>query len=276
MDARWLCCAATLRGDRASNQDQVVLVDGAAAVLDGATSWLRDPDDPRDGGWYSRVLGSALTARLPAAGASLTEVLADAIAAVRDAHALTPGDSPYSTASIVRWSAGTVDVLVLGDSPVAVQLATGAVEVVADPRLSTTAAAERTAYRQHLAGGAGFDDRFGQLMAAVQRAERAAFNRDGGFWVAEAEPAAAGHAITRSWPAEHVHAVAVLSDGASATVTDYDLVGWPGLIGELTATGPADWLGRLHGIEATDPAGQRWARTKRHDDKSVALLTRLA
>ena len=155
----------------------MVVVDGAAAVLDGATSWLRDPDDPRDGGWYSRVLGSALTARLPAAGASLTEVLADAIAAVRDAHALTPGDSPYSTASIVRWTGDRIDVLVLGDSPAVVRPVTGSVAVVADPRLSTTAAAERTAYRQHLAGGAGFDDRFGQLMAAVQRAERAAFNR---------------------------------------------------------------------------------------------------
>ena len=274
MEARWLCRAATLRGDRSSNQDQVVLVDGAAAVLDGATSWLRDPDDPRDGGWYSRVLGAELTARLPAPGASLAAVLADAIAAVRDAHALTPGDSPYSTASIVRWSADTVEVLVLGDSPAAVRPVTGPVEVVADPRLSTTAADERAAYRRHLAGGAGFDDRFGRLMAAVQRAERAAFNRDGGFWVAEADPVAAQHAITRSWPADQIDVVALLSDGAAAAVTDYELVDWPGLVDELTAAG--DWLARLHAIEASDPAGQRWARTKRHDDKSVALLSRIA
>ena len=244
-------------------------------MLDGATSWLRDPADPRDGGWYSRILGGALTARLPAPGDSLAAVLADAIAEVRDVHALRPGDSPYSTASIVRWTGDRIDVLVLGDSPAVVRPVTGSVAVVADERLSTTAAAERAAYRLHLAAGAGFDDAFGQLMAAVQREERAGFNRPGGFWVAEADPTAAAQAITRSWPTDGIRAVALLSDGASAAVTDYGVVDWPGLIEELTERGTGAWLARLHAIEETDPAGRRWPRTKRHDDKSVALLTRL-
>src|SRR3954451_416990 len=162
MSLRWLCSAATLRGDRGTNQDQVVIVDGAAAVLDGATSWLRDPDDPRDGGWYARVLGSALTAGLPAPDRSLADVLADAITEVRDTYALTPGDSPYSTASILRWGPKTVDVLVLGDSPALVRRTSGSVDVVADSRLSVTAAAERASYHQHLTAGRGYDDAFAE------------------------------------------------------------------------------------------------------------------
>src|SRR3954469_20346328 len=178
MDARWSCSAATMRGDRRSNQDQLVVVDGAAAVLDGATSWLRDPDDPRDGGWYSRVLGAALTARLPGRG-PLAEILADAIADVRETYSLTSGDSPYSTATIVRWAADEVDLLVLGDSPAVVQDGSRAVEVVADERLSTPAVAERAAYSQHLVDDHGFDAGFAELIAAVQRRERESFNRAG-------------------------------------------------------------------------------------------------
>lgn len=52
----WICSAAILRGDRPTNQDRYVVVDGAAAVLDGATSWLHTYHglEPRDGGWCAR------------------------------------------------------------------------------------------------------------------------------------------------------------------------------------------------------------------------------
>jgi hypothetical protein len=270
-----MCSASTVRGDRASNQDQLVVVDGAAAVLDGATSWLRASDDPRDGGWYARMLGTALTARLPGTGRSLAEILADAISEVRDCHSLTPGDSPYSTASIVRWDEDEVDVLVLGDSPAVIQCASGAVDVLADERLAGTAPVERAAYRAHLAAGRGFDAAFGDLIADVQRSERASFNREHGFWVAEADPAAAEHALTRSWPVGQVDAVALMSDGASAAISDYSVDDWPNVVANLTARGPAGWLADVHAIEETDPVGRRWPRTKKHDDKSVVLLHRL-
>jgi hypothetical protein len=273
MDRRWLCSAATLRGDRPTNQDQVVVVDGAAAVLDGATSWLRDPGDPRDGGWYARALGAALTARLPGAERTLTGILADAIAEVRDAHGLTPGDSPYSTASIARWTQDEIDVLVLGDSPVLVQAASGEVEMVADDRLAGTASSQRAAYREHLAAGEGFDARFAGLIAAVQRSERAAFNREDGFWVAEADPAAAEHALTESWRVDDVVAVALMSDGVSAAVTDYGLTDWSGLIAGVGERSPNALLADVHAAEATDPDGRRWPRTKRHDDKSLVFLS---
>jgi hypothetical protein len=221
------------------------------------------------------MLGSELTARLPGVGRSLSSVLAEAIAAVRDGFGLAPGNSPYSTASIVRWSEDEIEALVLGDSPAAVRTHKGSVDVLSDERLAGTATAERAAYREHLTGGHGFDAAFAELVAAVQRQERTQFNRDGGFWVAEADPSAAEHALTRTWPAERVTDVALMSDGASAAVTDYGLVDWATLFDEVRAQGAGGWLAGIHGAEAADPDGRRWPRTKRHDDKSVLLLSAL-
>jgi hypothetical protein len=273
----WISTAATLRGDRPTNQDQIVVVDGAAAVLDGATSWLHTYDEvePRDGGWYARMLGHALTARLPGRGVDLAEILAAAIADVRDAYGLRPGNSPYSTAGIVRWSDEQIELLVLGDSPAMIGTVSGTAMVVADDRLARTAPDERAAYRDHLRDGHGFDQRFAGLIAEVQRRERHSFNRPGGFWVAEADPAAAAHAVRRTVPISEVRTVALLSDGAAAGVTDYDLTDWIGLAAALDDAGAAAWLRSVHQAEQADPDGKRWPRTKCHDDKSVVSLSRM-
>ncbi len=224
---QWICTAATLRGDRPTNQDQFVVVDGAAAVLDGATSWLHayNGPDPRDGGWYA----------------------------------------------LARWATDEVDVLVLGDSPVLMRQASGKTELIADERLAATAPAERGAYRDHLRRGHGFDAHFAGLIAAVQRTERRSFNQPDGFWVAEARPEAACHAIRRTFPAEQIVAVTLLSDGAAAAVTDYQLAGWS----DLALDGATGWLCRTHAGEESDPDGRRWPRTKRHDDKTVVHIEKL-
>lgn len=140
---------ATLKGDRTTNQDHCVVVDGALAVLDGATSWL--PQDPsRDGGWYSRMLGAALTVLLPGRNRPLTDLLAEAIADVGDRHGLQAGTSPTSTVSILRWDADNLEALVLGDSPVVVYPVTGEPVVVFDDRLEAVGADERLAAEAHL------------------------------------------------------------------------------------------------------------------------------
>lgn len=252
------------------------MVDGAAAVLDGATSWLHTYQgaEPRDGGWYARALGAALTARLPGHGTSLDVILAAAISQVRDTHGLQPRDSPYSTATIARWNNDYVDLLVLGDSPALIHWTSGTTTPIADDRLAATAPGERDAYRDHLRQGHGFDAGFADLIAAVQRTERHSFNQPNGFWVAEAEPGAASHAICRTLPTEDVAALTLLSDGAAAGVTDYQLTDWAGFTDELSRHGAAAWLHRSHLTEQSDADGRRWPRTKRHDDKTTIHISR--
>jgi hypothetical protein len=107
---------ATLSGNGRTNQDHTVVTDHAMAVLDGATSWL--PQDPaRDGGWYARTLGAALTTRLDDDAIALAEIVAAAITELRDTYGLRPGDCPTSTVTIARWTADDMQLYTLGDSP---------------------------------------------------------------------------------------------------------------------------------------------------------------
>lgn len=263
---------ATRKGDRRTNQDHAIVVDGALAVLDGATSWL--PQDPaQDGGWYARALGAELTRLLPGRGRSLTDVLAEAIIVVRDRYALDPVLSPTSTASILRWDDETLDALVLADSPVVVYPRTGEPDVVFDARLEAVAADLRVAYREHLRSGGRFSPGFDELLVALQTEERAWRNRDGGFWVAGAIPDAAQHAIVRSWPFTDVACAVALSDGAAAGVLGYGLDDWTTLGRRLAERGPAAVIDAVHEAETGDADGRRWPRSKRHDDKIIAAMT---
>src|SRR5512147_2207529 len=98
-----LITTGTLAGGQRANQDHIVVTDHAVAVLDGATSWL--PQDPaRDGGWYARGLGAALTTLLPGDSRDLAELVGESITQMRDRYGLSPGDCPTSTVTIARWS----------------------------------------------------------------------------------------------------------------------------------------------------------------------------
>ena len=262
---------ATRKGDRPTNQDHAIVVDGALAVLDGATSWLpQDPD--QDGGWYARTLGAELTLLLPGHDRSLADLLAEAIATIRDRHRLDPVHSPTSTVSILRWDDETLETLVLADSPVVVYPRSGDPDVVHDSRLDAVAAHQRRAYREHLRTGRRYGTSFEQLLVALQTEEGAWRNRDGGFWVAGAIPDAARHALVRRWDVGNIARGVALTDGAAAGVTDYGTDDWGTLGKALAAAGPSAVVDAVHSLEAGDPDGLAWPRSKRHDDKTIALV----
>jgi hypothetical protein len=266
-----VAATATLRGSGSANQDHAVVVEGAVAVLDGATIWLPH-DDHRDGGWYARTLGAALAVRLPSHQRPLTDLLADAIADVRDVHGLRPGQSPHSTVSILRWDTETLEALALADSPIAVYRSDGTHDLVQDMRLAAVGAEHHSAYRQHLRHGHGYDAAFSTLLVALQRAEKTERNRPGGFWVAEAEPAAAGHGLVRTWVLSDVSHALVLSDGAAAGALDYGVHDWTKIGRQVLDYGPASVIKDVHTAESSDPHGRRWPRPKCHDDKTIVAV----
>lgn len=269
-----LLTTATLRGDRLHNQDQALVVDGAAAVLDGASSWLPQ-EAGRDGGWYARSLSSALAAVLPAHDLPLTAVLARAIGSVRDANDLVPGRSPSSTAAIVRWHEhqGRLDALALADSPIVVFLRDGSEDLLVDDRLSHVGIGQHSRLREHLVRGRGFSGpEFHNLVADLQLAEGPRRNEEGGFWVAEAVPASAERAVCRSWALDDVTDVLIMSDGAAAGVSVYGIHSWREVLLMAQRSGLQTVLERVHELEEGDPDGKRWPRTKRHDDKAIVHI----
>ncbi|GAA4421706.1 protein phosphatase 2C domain-containing protein [Actinokineospora soli] len=224
------------------SEDVVVVLPSAVVLLDGATS-VEHPAGP-----YAVALAAQLAGRLPAAPEiDLAEHLAGAIRAVARHHGHTPGASPSSTVAIARWDESTVDVLVLADSPVVAFHPDGSHTVVADHRLRDL---------RPIPPG-----RIGEYR-----------NKEGGFWVAEAVPAAARHAVQRSWPIGEVTDLLVVSDGVACGVDEYGVLTWQSAVDLVRARGPFAVLDVVRSAEESDPHGLRWPRGKRHDDQALAWV----
>lgn len=215
-------------------EDRIRVLPNAVVVLDGVTSRTRPPD--RNGGWYATKLADEL-ARLINDADPLTDILSRAISNLVEEHGLVAGDSPSSTAAVVRWNDDTVDALVLCDTPV---VAFGrSTRVLEDTRLEDL-----------------------RPDPDILRWK----NRTDGYWVAEADPEAGHQALTASWPRAEVTSVIALTDGVSCGVSEYGLFGWEALaempLGEV--------LDRIREAERGDSEHKRWPRFKTHDDQAIA------
>jgi hypothetical protein len=257
--------AVVTRGRRPSvNEDRVFTTTTAVIILDGATQ----PDSSdHDGGWMADTIGRAVKTALtppsgvvvPDPGPDLREVVAQAIKRTTNKHELHPDHAPSTTVSIARWTHATLDLLVLGDSPVVVFTRDGQHAVVTDERLSQVTAAIREA-------GPPPDLR---SLVAGQRKRR---NKPDGYWIVETDPQAAMRAITRQWPIDTVAAVLMTTDGVSNGVTKYRRpASWNEALA-LARRDPRLLIDIVHNVEASDVDRTRWPRTKVHDDKSVALI----
>lgn len=255
-----------LDGADRPTEDRVVLLPNAVVLADGATA-LRA--DERSGGWYAEHLTLAVARHLAAEPtAGLRAVLAAAITDIATEHDLVPGSAPSSTVSVLRWTPDQVDGLVLADSPIVVFTDDGP-DVLSDDRI---AALPPSDYRKRLRSGAGYGPDHATAVRTAGTSTKRLRNVPGGFWVAEADPAAAKEARTRSWPRDGLRSALIASDGVSCGVDDYHLFEWPDVLALAVDEGPAAVLNRVRDAERTDPDGLRWPRPKRHDDQALVLL----
>jgi hypothetical protein len=249
-------------------EDVVVALGTSVVLLDGATS-LR-PGLP-SGGWYAATLAAQLGTELTAnPELTLPDSLAKAIAEITRKHDLRPGNSASSTVALLRWTADEVEALVLADSPI-IAFTTSGVQPVTDERLASLP--RRGSYRDRLRAGGGY----GEEHATALRESAGGFdplrNTDDGFWVAEADPAAAYRAFTARWPRDQVDAVLMASDGMSCGVEEYGLFAdWSAVLDTVRAEGAQAVLDKVRDAERNDPDGTRWPRPKLHDDKTLVLV----
>lgn len=250
--------------DRA-NEDWALTTPNVIAVMDGATA-RTDTGCKHGVAWFSNQLGAAVVRRASDLDASLTDALAGAIADVAALHPgcdLTHPGTPSAAAAVVRVGDTAIEYLVLGDVTVVAETA-GRVKWVSDERVSQTAAAERAEADRHPIGA----PEKAAAMLAMKHIELAARNVEGGYWVAETDPAAAKHAVTGQFARVHTTRLAVLTDGAARAVT-FGLMTAADL---LDLTGPADLIDTVRAAERADPTGVRWARNKRSDDATAVYV----
>lgn len=245
------------RGSQPSlNEDRIFTTPTAVVVLDGASQ----PDPTTyDGGWIADTIGRALQAESSTAPYNdLQAMLANVVRRFADQYQL-PREAPSTTIAVVRWTRTRLDVLVLGDSPVAVFTRDNLHTLVTDDRL-----AKVTTSIRETGGAPDF-----RSLAAAQRTYR---NRPDGYWIVEADPNAAQQAVTARWPLDQVIAVLVTTDGVSRGIALYGVpANWDEALA-LATHSPDALIQAVHNVEKSDPERVRWPRVKVHDDKSVALI----
>ncbi len=223
--------------DRA-NEDWYGIADrrqsGPVVVLDGGTA-RTDAGCLHGVSWYAQQLGEQLLQRLrDGQQLQLVEILAAGIRTVASLHSstcdLTHPGTPSAAVGIVRPAGPELwEYAVLGDVTVVCDAPGGPV-VIADRRISKSAAAERAEADQWPIGS----PEKVRAMVAMKHAELAARNRD--YWIAAADPSAAEHALTGV--VDDVQRLAVLTDGA-ARATSFGLVTWQQLLQVMATAGPA-------------------------------------
>jgi hypothetical protein len=235
-------------------------------MLDGASAFA---PVPVPASIYADHLGRHLRDALNAApDADLRAILAAAIEQAADELRLVPGKSPSSTVTIAREVDDEVDLLVLGDNLVIVPD-----EVITDDRMDQLDLESRREYRARLADGTGYDDRHGELLRELQTKQAERRNKPDGYWIAEADPAAAEHAILMRRTITSTPWAVLATDGAYNTMDYLGLDDWPTLH-NADAHQLTDMLHRCDAWEAhADPTARELPRAKLHDDKSLAVVT---
>ncbi|MFJ7416656.1 protein phosphatase 2C domain-containing protein [Streptomyces sp. NPDC098077] len=230
--------------------------------------------------WFTARLGNRLLERSSTRTSTpLADCLAAAIESTADAHRavcdLSHVQTPQSTVVAVRWGPEWVEYLVLSDSMLLLQSPDGTVRAVLDKPLVDLAPQVRarldTLRRTALALPEG-SPQAGAALREYTDANEALRNREGGFFTAAADPAAAAHAVTGSVPRSEVQAVAALTDGAGNWVETFGLGTWADCLAVLDKEGPRGLVARVRAAESTDMDGSAYQRDKPRDDASVVFV----
>ncbi|MFE5031299.1 protein phosphatase 2C domain-containing protein [Streptomyces sp. NPDC056683] len=230
---------------------------GCVIVLDGVTP-------PRDGTgclhsvhWFTARLGGALTELTVSRGdLTLREILEQAIARTAVAHGgtcdLSHPRTPQATVVLSRWSAQTVEFLVLSDSALLLRSPDGTVTPVLDDRLDRVPRAS---------------------LASDAIADATVRNKEGGFFTAAADPSVAARAVTGTVPRADVRALAALTDGATRWTEKFREGDWTALLDVVRKEGAQALVGRVRELEAADREERVFLRrSKTHDDATVVYV----
>lgn len=244
--------------------DAIVTTGQGVIMLDGASAFI---PVPVPAAVYAEHLAQQLAKVMDTRPeGDLRGILADSIANTAHDLDLRPGKSPSSTVIILRQTGSYADCLVLGDS-----LAILAGHPITDDRLAEVGRQLREQYRGRLAEGHGYDQEHRRLLQELQREQARHRNQPSGYWIAEADPQAADHALVTRHPADTVPWAVLATDGAYKSMTHLGLADWPALR-QASRQDLADVLQRCQTWETVeDSDGQKLPRAKRHDDKSLAV-----
>jgi Protein phosphatase 2C len=254
--------AATEPGTRDSpNEDWVGISPTTAIVLDGVTVFKEVETGCMHGTpWYVNQLGTRLLAAALDQKASLRSALRTAISNVANSHAgvcdLDQIGAPSAAVAVIRKNERFIEYLVLADVAILVESVYG-LTVISDERVSGTV--------DDLAG------KNNSSTEVMKRRERYR-NKEGGYWVAAADPEVVEHAKVGQVPLDGFRCAAMMSDGVTRLVAPFEQMDWPGILALARKIGPTALIERVRKIEEGDMKMTRWPRFKVSDDATIALI----
>jgi len=272
--------ALSLPGDPAKpNDDAWGQADGAAVVLDGATS-LCEPLLPggSDAAWIARFGARRLLAHAGGGAApreALRAALGDAeksFAGLRRRPPKEPYENPYASMMFVAATGTGFDAMWFGDCAALVKRPDAPLEIVGEAFAKRAAEARRVAMlakAKGMAPAAGFNRP--EFLSAL-RAARNTVNTERGGWLFGPDAQAADRAAQMNVTACGGTIVMLASDGFLALASDYERYAAEDLLEAAMARGLEAIGQELRAIEEKDPEGRRFARFKKSDDATAVLL----
>lgn len=254
-----------------------VLLDGATGVV---PSWICGDGWRSDAQWLSHVAGE-LIARELAHGATAPDAVCRALGELQRRVSRVAGrpfgevpveQLPSATLAIALVAGGELIVCGLGDSPIAVRRASGAVDVLSDAALEGFDAANlRLMYER--AGAARLDAAAKRALVRHELAlERSLRNTASGYWIFDPTGAALPHMQVHRYALADVLAVAAFTDGMFAADAVYGLADLRRETGRLDRISVQRLIDRMRVVEAADPDLERYRRFKPSDDASLFQL----
>lgn len=251
---------------RSVNEDGALHIGNLVGVFDGVTAAPDIPSGCIHGpAWYvERLISQLSQIAEEALKASLSDLLAEAIVRVRQDHEgrcdLGNPATPAATLCLVRADGNSLEYLILADCTLVVDQGENTV-VLTDERFINAVSEIR---RAALAAG-GFKHPVGTPTSG----KYALINQPHGYWIASSSPQAARQAVTGKLSG--VRRAALLTDGLSCAVDQYNLMTWDGLLDLLAEAGPRALIRRVREAEDDDGMATEFPRYKRHDDATAAL-----
>jgi len=269
----------TLPGDPFKpNDDAFGHADGAAVVIDGATS-LGDPLMPgdSDAAWIAHFGARRLMAHVQGGDApqdALRHTLADAeksFKALRRREPEAMWEMPFASMAFAAEAPDGFDFLWYGDCAGLLLRPGGAVEVSGESfarKSQESSRAARLAKEKGVAPASAAN--LPEFLPALRKA-RAHLN-SGTHWAFSPDERAADHVARARVAAPKGSSLLLASDGFLALATDYGAYTVDALMARAMSRGLGALAEELRAIEEKDAQGHKFPRFKKSDDATAVLL----
>lgn len=265
-------------------EDRIGWDDNYLFAIDGASglTGVRVTSHDSDAAWLAEGLRQGLERLLPCGELSLPEILREVAGQLKEEYdgcwraqqGDCPPDYPSAGVAILRLRDEKMEYLGLGDCTATVEDIQGAVEVLAETRLSALdrGALEKMAALCRETGCGMLQAR--EACNDLLIRNRNLRNRPEGYWIFDPSGAGIPHARQKSWPAGEIRAVSVMTDGFAQCVEPFQLAeDLPALHRRMREQGLAALSEELFAAQQADADCTAYPRFKTMDDTAAAWAT---